>query len=290
MEYHQECFEDASILIWKGQQLMALFPANRREKMIYSHQGLSYGGFLFSPKITAELAVEVFRAAFEFYRQQGFQHIIYKQLPHYYYKEPAFEEEYPLFLLEAQLISKETSAVIDLANPKTYQTRRKRRIKLVQKSGLEVQLKQEGLADFWPILSHNLQQQHQLQPVHSLEEIQNLANHFPKNIQLYLAQIEQQAIAGILIFNTWPTVHAQYIAAHELGKQLGALDLLIDGLIDRYAPSHRYFSLGVSDLRQSKQVNRGLKEWKAGFGAFDFPHNTYQIDLDKVDTLKGRFV
>ena len=49
--YHCDRFKDASLLIYKNKKLIAVFPANRSEQTIYSHQGLSYGGLVLPKQI-----------------------------------------------------------------------------------------------------------------------------------------------------------------------------------------------------------------------------------------------
>ena len=48
MNYHQDRFEDHSLMIFKEDRLVAVFPANQREKIVQSHGGLSYGGLVYT--------------------------------------------------------------------------------------------------------------------------------------------------------------------------------------------------------------------------------------------------
>ena len=50
MDYHTNRFEDFSLLLYKEGVLLALLPANRLETTLYSHQGLTYGGFIVGKK------------------------------------------------------------------------------------------------------------------------------------------------------------------------------------------------------------------------------------------------
>ncbi|HQW68620.1 MAG TPA: hypothetical protein PLH25_03065, partial [Flavobacterium sp.] len=47
MEYHSDRFEDYSLLVFEDEKLISIFPANRVENTVFSHQGLTYGGFVF---------------------------------------------------------------------------------------------------------------------------------------------------------------------------------------------------------------------------------------------------
>jgi len=46
MEYHKDRFEDFSLMIYKNKKLVSILPANKKDDLLYSHQGLTYGGFL----------------------------------------------------------------------------------------------------------------------------------------------------------------------------------------------------------------------------------------------------
>lgn len=46
MDYHADRFQDASLMIYRKGQLYALLPANRLNNILYSHQGLTYGGLI----------------------------------------------------------------------------------------------------------------------------------------------------------------------------------------------------------------------------------------------------
>ena len=65
MDYHRDRFFDHSLMFLddKG-RLVALLPANEVEldgvRHLYSHQGLTYGGFVLSTKNTVEQVIELF--------------------------------------------------------------------------------------------------------------------------------------------------------------------------------------------------------------------------------------
>ena len=46
MEYHVDRFTDYSLLVYDGNKLLALLPANRSGDVLYSHAGLTYGGLV----------------------------------------------------------------------------------------------------------------------------------------------------------------------------------------------------------------------------------------------------
>lgn len=49
LEYHADRFPDCSYLFTQKGKVLALLPAHRREAMLCSHQGLTYGGLVLAP-------------------------------------------------------------------------------------------------------------------------------------------------------------------------------------------------------------------------------------------------
>ena len=50
--------------------------------------------------------------------------------------------------------------------------------------------------------------------------------YFPENIKLFVAKYKEQMIAGTLLFVYPNVVHTQYMAANEVAREIGGLDLL----------------------------------------------------------------
>ena len=282
IEYHGERFIDHSVLIFNSKKkLLALFPACQKKKTIHSHSGLSYGGIIFHQDIRLHEAKIVFQVLLNYFQSQGFQKIIYKQLPYFYQKYPNYEEDIILYQLKAQLIRKDIGAIIDLQSLRstTFLRGRSRELDLqkAQNHNLKI-IQSNNLSYFWKnILIPNLKTRHQISPTHSLNQITYLVDLFPKNIRFFSVQKNQQIVAGTLIFQTDEVAHAQYIASSELGKKHGALTLLFQHLVRNKYSDFKFFSFGISTENQGKHLNQGLHTWKESFGARAIPHNIYQI-------------
>ena len=133
-------------------------------------------------------------------------------------------------------------------------------------------------ADFWQVLDANLMERFGVHPVHSLQEITLLASRFDA-IELYQAKREGRVLAGVVVFNSWPTVHVQYISASPEGKALGALDLLFHTLIEKFQPSFQYFEFGKSTEDHGHKLNEGLIFQKEGYGGRGVCYDTYEWSL-----------
>ena len=65
MEYHSDKFQDFSLLVFDEDKLVSVLPANRIEETIFSHQGLTYGGFVFESKIKLGEVIAITKAVTE---------------------------------------------------------------------------------------------------------------------------------------------------------------------------------------------------------------------------------
>lgn len=278
MEYHKDRFEDHSLLIFNSKdELFALLPANINGDTLICHGGLTYGGIIGNSKMTTPYMIELFQEILSYLKQNKIKNFIYKTIPKIYHSLASEEDLYALFRHDAQLIRRDVISVIDYKEDYTVQERRLRSKKKADKLGLIVQ-EESNFSSFWEILTNILVSRHGVKPVHTVDEIKYLANLFPENIKLYICKISEEILAGVVMFITKNTAHAQYIAVSDEGLSKGALDLLFFKLIELYKYK-RYFSFGISNENNGKILNEGLITQKEGFGARAICHDFYQISL-----------
>ncbi len=278
-DYHANRFVDHSYLIRKNNHLCALLPATRLGNDLFSHGGLTFGGFLTTAEMTQELMLEVVDELLIRLRKDGVRHLYYKAIPFIYHVTPAQEDLYALHCCGARLYRRDANSVLRPGFQPLKQSRRRRGLLKARKAGLAV-LKSQCWGHFWPILEQVLEERHGARPVHTLEEIQLLASRFESNIHLHVVRYEEKVIAGCVIYESHCVAHAQYIASSPLGRELGALDLLFDTLIEEVFNHKAWFSFGISTTDEGRCLNRGLSEFKESFGARTITHDTYCITLD----------
>ena len=277
LEYHSDRFEDISLLIFDDKDsLIALLPANIRDKTLISHQGLTFGGFITSNNMTTEIMLEIFKRLRYFCIQKDIKRIVYKCSPHIYHLRPSEEDLYALFINNFNLIRRDITTTVNLLNKIKYQERRKRSVKKAIKNGLIFE-KTFDYSSYWELLEKILKKHHNVKPVHSLDEIINLSNMFPNNIKLYVAKKQEKLLAGTLIFENEQIVHTQYLANSDEGRGLGALDLVIDRLLNETYKHKKYFSFGTSQEKTGKLLNIGLINQKEGFGARSVTYDSYEL-------------
>lgn len=279
MEYHADRFCDFSLLFFNDKEnLIAILPANMEENIVYSHQGLTFGGFLVNEKMKAETMLEIFETLKDYLRNEGIHKLVYKCIPYIYHRLPSEEDLYALFYNKARLVRRDVSSTILLEGKVKYQLQRQRAIKKAIKNGLEFG-RSDDFESYWAILEEILHTQHDTMPVHSLDEIKRLSSLFPDNIKLFVAKKNGKVLGGTLIFENEDIVHTQYLANSSEGKKTGALDFVIDSLISKVYKDKKYLDFGMSNENKGKYLNLGLIAQKEGFGAGSVVYDFYELDI-----------
>ena len=278
MDYHKDRFTDHSLLFYDDDELTAIFPASEKEKMLTSHGGLTYGGFILGTGAKQHTVNECFTALLDYAKTKGFTKIVYKNIPHIYHKQGAEEDLYTLFLNGAKILKIEPSTVINLLNPLKMPKGRKAQISRAKREGIEIK-ESTDFKTFMSIEEEVLEVRHGVKAVHTAEELALLHSYFPRNISLFAAYHQNKMIAGSLIFEYENVVHTQYMAANDTARQIGALDLTISFIIDKYKETKTWLDFGISSENAGKILNEGLISQKEGFGGRTNTYMTWEIDL-----------
>nr|WP_321224847.1 FemAB family protein [uncultured Psychroserpens sp.] len=279
MEYHQDRFEDYSLMIYYAQQLLAVFPANIVNATVYSHQGLTYGGLVFDDVIE-DIDLTILRdELINYLIQKGFKNLIVKPLPIFY----NFRKEKTLNLWEMAKNNTVIKQLIILAIDynaayKIHKTKIKR-YKKIEKNGFIIKEGQIELEKFWDsILIKRLEEKHNSKPVHSLQEIKDLQNKFEHEINQYTIYLNDQLLAGITLFKKGLVVKSQYAMATLKGENLNALDMLFVHLIKKFKDEGmHFFSMGTVNDDSTLGFSEGMLKQKQELGC-----STYLQDIIKI--------
>ena len=276
MDYHSDRFDDHSMMCYVKGRLYALLPANQCGTTLYSHQGLTYGGMVMSTQSTTVHLMEIVRSLNAMLKDEGIGRVVYKSVPWIYHQVPAEEDLYAIHHeCRYTLKERDISSAINLFNPVRWKKDRRHGLKKAHGSGIYVE---ESLdyATFWNILTNNLEQCHDVNPVHSLEEILLRHRRFPRNIRLFTGCMNGEMLGGCVVYVTPQVVHAQYISATPEGKRLGTVDAIIHHLLCEAFPDFPYFDFGKSTEQHSDMLNENLIYQKEGFGARGVCYDTYE--------------
>lgn len=295
MDYHSDRFIDASLICTVGNRWLGVLPASAHadSRCIKAHGGLTYGTLLTTTDATTQEIAQMWQIIATTYRKEGFELLEIKPTPYIYHRQPSEETPYCLFRASARLVARNLSATIDLSQPLSFSTlRRRKRNKAIRQGLILRHNSPNGWKEFWQVLSEVLLR-HRTNPVHSAEEIERLARLFPKNITLHTVHKGEQCVGGCVLFLTPQTAHVQYIAANAAGREDGALDLLFTDLIEQLSKAYRtaplsaprYFDFGISTEEAGQVLNGGLMHQKEGFGAHGICYDTYLVELSQLEML-----
>ncbi|MDD7885343.1 GNAT family N-acetyltransferase [Flavivirga sp. 57AJ16] len=285
MEYHQDRFEDFSLMVFKNDHLIAVLPANKLDNRLFSHQGLTYGGFVVGKKLKFQDFIKSFKVLLETLDDYGFLTLEIKVIPYIYTELPSDDINCLMFILEAKLIQTNILSVVDLGKQIKFTKSRIEGCNRGKKNNLEIR-EVDSLKEFWDdILIPNLKSKYKTDPVHSLTEITLLKNRFPENIRQFNVYHDDDIVAGVTIFETKKVAHAQYISANSYKNTLGSLDFLHEYLIKKKFKNKAYFDFGTSNENQGRNINKGLLFWKEGFGAKVITQNFYRINVNGYNKL-----
>lgn len=277
MEYHQDRFEDNSLIFREDQgPPVALLPANRRGEVLDSHGGLTYGGVVSNSAMTAPRMLDVFDALLDYLKRESLTLLRYRAVPHIYHQAPAEEDLYALTRNGARVVRRATLSVIDSRHRLAAQERRRRGVRKALAAGVACR-ETDDFEAYWSLLAAVLQETYGAKPVHSLAEILLLQRRFPRSIRLFGGFQGATMVCGVLVYETPRVARAQYIAASEAGKRLAALDLLFDFLLREIYPDKAYFDFGSSESADGRDLNRGVIEFKESLGARTVVQDTYEL-------------
>ncbi len=286
MDYHSGRFEDSSLIVVDEKRvsnIIAVLPANltktENKKILRSHEGLSYGGWLVNNSVNSSNMLRIFDLLMSWASHEGIHYIRYKVIPTIYHRQPTQEDIYALFRHKATLSRVDLASVVNLRNPIPWSKGKAHGVSLARRNGLGVR-RSRSYEKFMALLSNALAR-HNARPVHDLFEIELLANRFPEKIRLYEAFLgsEQSAdpLACVLIFDKGAVVHTQYMANSPEGRKVGALDLIIHHLQTVEFKDRQYLSFGISTENNGKILNEGLTQQKEMFCGRGITHLHYDL-------------
>jgi hypothetical protein len=280
MEYHQDRFDDYSLMIYFNDQLFAIFPANISKGSVYSHQGLTYGGLVFKNELNVRQIETIHKVVLDFMKTENIKSLIVKPLPEFYNVQLLKFENHWQSQSNSSVIKKNMILAIDYNSDYKIHKTKLKRYKKIEKNGFIIKDGRLEFEKFWnAILIKRLEEKHQSKPIHSLLEIQYLHDKFEQDINQYTIYKDDRLLAGITMFKKGLVVKSQYGMASVEGEQLNALDMLFVHLINTFKDSGmQYFSMGTVNNNSELGYSMGMLKQKQELGC-----STYIQDIIKVD-------
>lgn len=282
VEYHQERFDDMSVVVMRGDEIVGLLPASVSESHVTSHAGLTFAGLLTRPSSSIVQTGKTMRSALEFLGHRGAEKLTYRAAPGIYSLLPSEEDLYWLWSLGAALVRRDVASVVLPGYRPPLRKGRKHAISKARAGRVRI-MRDRDFRGFHVLLVEVLAERHGASPTHTSEELQLLATRFPDNLKLFTARNpDGQIVSGVVIYETPLVAHAQYIATSRGGREIGAADVLIESLITQYLSDGKAFDFGISTTNSGRVINEGLAAFKEGFGARTVLYDEYEFSLDTL--------
>lgn len=279
MEYHQDRFEDYSLIIENEKGWVAVLPANRVEDEVFSHQGLTYGGLVFREDLDGAILTLIFESLLNYLKTNQFKTFFIKPILSFYVDKNFIQIAYLLTQKNANLYRKDMNLAIDFKTNYSISKSKLKHFRRVSSLGIEIR-EDNDFRLFWnDVLIPRLQEKYSAKPVHSVDEIMYLHLKFPENIKQFNVYFEDQIIAGITLFIFNNGVKSQYGATTSLGEKMRALDFLYITLINEFKDKVAFFDMGTVSENQGKSFNRGLLKQKEELGCSVSAQDYYSLEL-----------
>ena len=289
LNYHPNSrFNDHSILVRKKGKLFSLFPAVEQiidgKKILFSHPGATVGSFSLPENLSIADALCLGEQLIKYAKGKKFQSIKINLPPNLYQRRLSNYMEYSFFKHGFKYSKREITSILFLEKTieKTKKKFRPSHLRAVKKA-IEKNIivkESKDIEAFYTILKNNLEIRHGVSPTHTLGELKQLFNLFPKKIKLFSAFLDEQMIAGVVTFQINQRVLlAFYISHDERFSELRAVNLLFYHIFE-WAIKFKFqiFDFGIFTI--NGEPNMGLGRFKENFGASGIFRDTIELNLD----------
>ena len=257
MDYHQERFQDSSLMLYKNGRLTALLPAHIKDNELFSHNGLTYGDLLMSKKAKTGLKMELLEALLNYLNEKGITSWNIKAIPSFFHQVSDESLAY-LYSQKGAIIEKNLAFfLVDKANYHLNKNRQRNIRKATEGNDLRISYEKDNLKEYWHIVEENLRLNHQSKPVHNFSEMQYLMKQFPENIQLATIFNEKKMLGGVILYQINGCLHFQYINSIVDESARNSIDYLVNEIIKKNIDKYTAISFGTAE-NKDRQINKEL--------------------------------
>lgn len=250
LDYHPAGrFPFHHIMFYRGDELLAVLPGGVVDGVFRSPLGASFGGVVTRMGIALAEADAVAKALIRYCRDLGAREI--RLTPPMQVYGRTFDEtmEYALLYNGFQMLPGLFSSVIDLGRVRgKADLSRNTRHKINKALNKGVRIRQGLDLDlFYPILLEN-KAKFGVAPAHTLEELHRIEKLLPGMMTLFLAYVEDQPVAGQLLFATNSRCVLNFYTMHRYEyRNYFPVNLLVEqGLAWSAEKGFAYYDYGVS--------------------------------------------
>lgn len=281
MDYHKDRFYDHSLMFYEDDKLVAILPMCEKGDELVSHGGLTYGGFVVDNNMKQHIMNSCLETLISYAKSNGYKKITYKCVPHIFHLQPSEEDRFALFANGGRLVTVDVSTVVNLSDSLKMSRERKRHISKAKREGVIIEERSElqDYLSFIELQNNVLSQRHGVRAVHTGNELKMLHDNLPGRIHLFIALKDNRIIAGTVIYEYDGVIHTQYMAADDEARTIGALDLTIATVMEKYRDSKKWLDFGISTEHGKIYLNEGLCAQKEGFGGRTNVYEIWELEV-----------
>lgn len=288
LSYHPAVrFKDCSLLFKDKNKIISVIPAaqiKREDSVTFiSHQGASYGGFVYKDSLSIRHAFELTEKLIDYCSNNKFEKIIITHSPFVYQKRYNNYIDFAFMKNGFQYLKREVSSIVSLDVKEDevlnlFKSESRTAVRKSEKMGVVIK-ESDDFDDYYKILKNNLAMRHNVNPAHSLNELIKLKKLFPEKIQLVGAYLKNKMIAGVVnFFCNEKVVLVFYISNDMEYQQYRAVNYLFFSIIkDAVRRGLSYLDFGLFTVNMDP--NWGLGKFKENFGARGILRDTFYLDL-----------
>lgn len=273
--YHPpDRFIDHSLYVIRNEKLFSVLPAIAQDRngmrILNSHGGASYGGFVYPSQCNIRDAFLMTEALIAHATEQHFDAIHITLPPIMYAKHLSNYIDFAFMKHGFTYVKREISSIVDLRNPhaieQEFRPEARTALNKALKSGIVIRTTND-YASYYSILKQNLRMRHGVQPTHTLDELIDLSQRFPSDITLWGAFLDETMIAGVCTFAAnKQVILAFYISHDEAYQEYRAVNLLFATIMKESAlQGFSYLDFGIFTVNMDP--NWGLGRFKENFGS-----------------------
>lgn len=288
LSYHApNKFKDSSLLFFEDKKLVSVLPAAevRRDGLMTfsSHQGASYGGFVYNDSLSIKQAFTLTESLIDYTITNKFEKILITHSPFVYQKRYNNYIDFAFIKNGFTYMKREVSSVVSLDTDedgvlKMFKAESRTAVRKAEKMGVVIK-RSEDYEEYYRILKSNLALRHNVQPAHTLDELIKLKKLFPQKIQLVGAYVDGKMIAGVVNFYcNDKVVLVFYISHNPEYQQYRAVNLLFYRII-KDSVNRRLSFLDFGLFTVNMDPNWGLGKFKENFGARGILRDSFQLEL-----------
>ena len=288
LNYHiNKKFVDHSLIFEKNNEVLAVLSAalvvQKNERALISHPGASFGSLVYKKSLSFKETIEITKLLKNYAKKNNFNKIFITFAPSVYSALNSDYFEYSLYCIGAEIQKLEMSSIVNFhqsyevvkrnIKPSHLQAARK-----AEKNGIRIKIS-KNYKDFYSILLDNLELRHEVNPTHSLQELEKLVGIFSEQIILFSAYNNDKMIAGVVNFicnNN--TVLAFYICQNYKFQKFRPLNLLFTHIF-KWAINKGFKHYDFGLFTDDGTPNYGLAKYKENYGAKGYFRKSLKVNI-----------